>query len=357
MNKLKDINSKKTTIKDSKIKDHIIIILFIPLLIYSLWKLIIIIKKKIKHEKSLFFFQNKTELDYCHNFGLLVYDYNNSSNFYNLGDNIQSLAALQFLPKNCYPYLIDRELLRYYNGPKVNLIMNGWYEISEGNKIISDKIKPIYLSIHIYNPKNIDSKTIENFKKYEPIGCRDTSTLKILKDRGVKAYFSSCLTLTLDIDYAVNNFERTNEIIFVDFSFGKYPKIDKAIHSFNNYNFNKIIHLTHKQNKNVSHIERFKLAKKYLDKYARAKLVITNRLHVAFPCLALKTPVILVKTYIFDESRFSGLFGFLNTIGMNEKGELEVKVKLDENNNIVNPDKYIKYANELKKTLRNIDEK
>ena len=103
--------------------------------------------------------------------------------------------------------------------------------ISESNKIISSKIKPIYLSIHIRNPNNIE---IEHLKKFEPIGCRDFFTLKSLLNKGIDAYFSSCLTLTLDIDYAIYNKERTNEIIFVDFSFGEFTEIDNSILSLKN---------------------------------------------------------------------------------------------------------------------------
>lgn len=287
----------------------------------------------------------------------MVYEYNNSlikeKNVYNLGDYIQSLAALQYLPKNCYPYFINRENLRYYNGPSVKLIMNGWYSIVESNKITSSKIKPIYLSIHIKNPKNVDSEMIAHLKKYEPIGCRDNFTLKSLRNKGINAYFSSCLTLTLDIDYAVDNSERTKEIIFVDFSFGESTEIDNSILSLKAYNFENVTYLTHKFSINESsHIDRFKIAKKFLDKYARAKLVITTRLHVAFPCLALKTPVIFIKKKLLNRNRFDGLFQFLNTIGYKLNGKFEVNLKFDKNNHIINPEKYLKYANNLKKILK-----
>ena len=43
----------------------------------------------------------------------------------NIGDYIQSLA-LQYLPKNSKPLLIDRDRVKFYNGTKVKLIMNGW---------------------------------------------------------------------------------------------------------------------------------------------------------------------------------------------------------------------------------------
>lgn len=320
---------------------------------------LIILNLKKKNEKFFFFLQEEKNLKYCKNFGLFIYFDDKRKRLYkhisigNIGDYIQSLAALQFLPKNCFPYLIDRDCIRYYNGPILNLIMNGWFSIEEGNKIVSDKINPIYLSFHITNEKALDSSAINNFKKYEPIGCRDLFTYNVLKNLNIKSYFSACLTLTLDIDYAAKDSERTNEIIFVDYSLGEIPQVDKSLYSLKDYNFKNIIKLTHNYRMNKSHIERFKKAKYLLDRYARAKLVVTSRLHAAFPCLALKTPVILVKKKkFFDRNRFSGLYNFLNTIGYDDKGKFEVKIKFDKRNQIINPKEYLKYGNNLKKNLK-----
>lgn len=304
--------------------------------------------------------EDKNKLRYCENFGLMVYDYDhsffNQSKKGNIGDYIQSLAALQFLPKNCYPYLIDREKLKYYNGPKINLIMNGWFYLSKGNQVVSNKISPIYLSYHIFNEIGIDSKMVKFLKKYEPIGARDYSTLQMLEKKKIKAYFSACLTLTLDIDYSVDDSERNDEIIFVDFRFGENKEIDNSILSLKAYNFTNITYFTHMNFRfNVSHLERFKIAKNLLDRYACAKLIITTRLHAAFPSLALRTPVILVKSNkVFDKNRFSGLYEFLNTIGINEKGILETNIKFDKNNLIINPDKYLEYAKKLKNFMKKI---
>ena len=67
--------------------------------------------------------------------------------------------------------------------------------------------------------------------------------------------------------------------------------------------------------KKYSHFERFKYATKLLDKYARAKLVISTRIHGALPCLALKTPIIFVNKHY--DNRYQGLYELLNTIGIN----------------------------------------
>ena len=102
---------------------------------------------------------------------------------------------------------------------------------------------------------------------------------------------------------------------------------------------------------NLSHIERFKISDSYLKKYARAKLVITTRLHAALPCLSLNTPVILVKKK-YDKKRFDGLYKLLNTIGKNSKGKFKIKVNINENGMIFNSNKYKYYSNELKKKVK-----
>jgi len=60
-------------------------------------------------------------------------------------------------------------------------------------------------------------------------------------------------------------------------------------------------------------------------KYARAKLVITIRIHAALPCLALNTPVILVNKNF--NKRFPGLLQFFYE-KYNNSFSKEQKIKL-----------------------------
>ena len=62
-------------------------------------------------------------------------NYKTKQKYGNIGDYIQSLAALQYLPNNCSPIFIDRDSFQFYNGENVKLIMNGWYRIFNGNKL------------------------------------------------------------------------------------------------------------------------------------------------------------------------------------------------------------------------------
>lgn len=306
--------------------------------------------------KPFFFFnEHQDDLDYCKNYGLFIYNYyyNGVINEPNIGDYIQSLAALQYLPKNCKPYFVDRDLIQFYYGPKIKLIMNSWNIIHEGSKYISENIEPIYISYNLFSQNNIPSNYIENMKKYQPIGCRDLRTKHNFRKNNIDSYFSSCLTTTLDIDYAAPEQERTEEIIFIDYEFGDYPEADEYLLSLKSYNFSRVIHTYHKFDLSLSHIQRFQLAKKLLDRYARAKLVISSRLHGALPCLALKTPVILIKKR-YDYYRFEGLYELLNTIGNNYNKKFEINVNLDEKGFVYNSKEYLKYAEKLKDKLKEI---
>lgn len=299
------------------------------------------------------FLSDEKKLKKCKNYAVFVYNYpfdDKNLEYGNIGDYIQSLAALQFLPKNCMPIFIDRDEIDNYNGEKAIIIMNGWYRIKKNKTFISPNLLPIFTSMHISNPYNIDSYFINSLKKFEPIGCRDTYTLNALKKKGINSYFSSCLTTTLDIDYLVNDEQRNDEIIFIDYKFGYDDKIDKYIKSLKEYNFSKVTYVTHYFRLNLTQTERFNFAKSLINKYARAKLIITTRIHGALPCLALNTPFIFVNK-LFDK-RYYGIYKFFNTVGINSRGKFNINVLLNKNNLIINPKAYLEYANKLKNIFK-----
>ena len=272
--------------------------------------------------------------------------------YINIGDYIQSLAAKQYLPDKT-PILMDRDSARYYDGEPVNLIANGWYAICKGNEVFSDKINPLFVSMHINNLKNIKQETLSYLKKYEPIGCRDFTTRNFLLLEGVKAYFSSCLTTTLDKDYKVSESERNDKIIFCDYEINreKPTKIDKKLlEVLKNYNKEAIEYTHHSYDFGLSEEECFKTAETLLQKYARAKLVITTRIHCALPCLALGTPVILVIPKKYDKKRYDGLTQLLNIIGYDRHKFIINKIEKDKNGLVINSKKYLQYAKKLKAT-------
>lgn len=233
-------------------------------------------------------------------FGLFRYE------TYNLGDEIQSIAASQFLPR--VDYLIDRDKTSHFksdNGELVKVIMNAWYSHWPENWPPSSDIDPLLTSMHITSHYWSSSGTMPNkvmlqgaglefFKKYQPIGSRDLTTLALFRAAGVESYFSSCMTTTLQRPDVPRN---ENLILLNDVPDDIFKNID-----LKNMEVEYISQITSEKNFK----KRFSMAINILEKYAQANLVITSRLHCALPCLAFGTPVILI-TSAEDQTRFAGL--------------------------------------------------
>lgn len=226
----------------------------------------------------------------------------------NIGDDIQTYAQKQFLPR--IDYLVDREHLNLFRSrehEKVACIMNGWYLHAEGMAWppsadlvplpVSMHFTPTLSFLHEDKQDNGENVQIEYLKQYAPIGCRDTKTLELMKQNGVPAYFTGCMTLTIEPFEGVTT---SGEVILVDAP----EKIQEYVKS-------KVLsaHVDTHENLSLyydSFESRMQQAEERLKRYQAAKLVITTRLHCCMPCLALGTPVLLL--YEGRESeRYEGL--------------------------------------------------
>ena len=203
--------------------------------------------------------------------------------------------------------------------------MNAWYFHYEGTWPPSNSIDPLITSININlnDEKVINSfisdESLEYMKRHGPIGARDISTLNFLKDNNIPSYFSGCLTLTLDKNPSI---KKQEYIVTVDvpkevINFLK-TKTNKKI-----YNVTQMAPLNmNKPNETRISLynskEKFILANSLLDLYQGASCVITNRLHVALPCLAFDTPVLLINNYTYDVDRFFGLNNLLRNTSLDE---------------------------------------
>ncbi|MFH6769260.1 polysaccharide pyruvyl transferase family protein [Gaetbulibacter aquiaggeris] len=316
-------------------------------------------------------------------YGLLKYDEN--KRFFNVGDNIQSLAAKQFLPK--VDIFLNRERLADYKGEKTKLIMNGWFTHNIHNWVPSDDISPVFVSFHMNNtaaPSMLSDKGIAYLKKHEPIGCRDQFTADTLIAKGIDAYFTGCLTLTLD-SYKVDDSLRDYKVYIVDPLYS-YPRPEKIFYNVKATIRNILNGTAFQLSKKKKHLknfisedilnsaefinqeppsntytddEKFEMAETLLKKYAKAKLVITSRIHCALPCLALGTPVIFVNGFdsFVDSCRFDGILELFNRIDINSKtGEFssnfDLNGKIDSNTNVKNLEKHHDLANALKEKVK-----
>lgn len=286
-------------------------------------------------------------------FSILTYNF---SDQFNIGDYIQSLAAKQFLPK--VDHYICRESLSEYSGPETKMIMNGWYMNQPENWPPSASIIPLFISLHInpiYAERMLKESGLAYLKKHEPIGCRDLNTKKMLEEKGIRTYFSACLTLTLGKSY---NHQADEDIYLVD-ALPRYPtrksvfkssnSLHKSITSGDIFLLGKKKKLLKKilsndmieSAKEMTHLypasdyptedSRFELAEEILKKYEKAKLVITSRIHCALPCLAMGTPVIFADGGFkpADASRFNSFTNLFHTVSMSKKGNPTFNFDID----------------------------
>ncbi|WP_457969753.1 polysaccharide pyruvyl transferase family protein [Acinetobacter calcoaceticus] len=313
-----------------------------------------------------------------------IMTYAEGDRWFNIGDYIQSLAAKQFLPQ--VDSYVNRERLGQYKGEPSKIILNGWFTHHPETWVPSDNLIPLFVSLHINSSaaeRMLNEIGVAYLKKHEPIGCRDHYTVRLLESKGVKAYFTGCLTLTLD-SYAKKELKNDGKIYIVDPLYG-FPNKDRIFINTKSFIKGVIkgdIFKTNSANEFMQKIfsknlldkaeyikqelpkdkytedEKFILAEGLLKKYSTAKLVITSRIHCALPCLALGTPVIYLNGFEkeFDACRMEGLSDLFHTININRKtGEISYNFNvvdlIDENIDLVNKSDYLALADELKKKV------
>jgi len=257
----------------------------------------------------------------------------------NLGDDIQSLAALQYLP--FVNFFLDRDR-PYVKGVSGKAIFNGWYTHEPFQWLPPPNVEPLFISLHLADfayPILLSRSVVRRvFMRFGHVGARDLFTLGVLKTYGIASYFSGCLTLTLD--YGFKSLKAKGRYILIDDVIGGLFTSDKSNIRFATQAYHKtpmdyirllpgfvrrplrdIIPYALIDNVNYR-LQRI-LARRYdvasrlvkamrrVAEIAGASLVVTSRLHVALPALAFDVPVVFVHENLRDP-RFWGLTDFMN---------------------------------------------
>lgn len=328
-----------------------------------------------------------------------------TSGIKNIGDYMQSLAALQYLPQVDEYY--DRDSVNSEN-QVVKMIMNAWYMWKPELFPVSQRIIPLPISMHI-SPmiaRNLFEipNVVQWFKKHEPIGCRDTGTEKLLKAHGIDSYFSGCLTLTLGKKYISQGNKRG--LVFVDpyiarifselnlvdcFSilfagivhFRTWMKIaGKFLHTycidgsgilrrlfysacliktygklFSMKELREAQYITHMIKVGEGTLlnteeKKLEYTESLLKIYASSKMIVTGRIHCALPCLGLETPVLFTDGIAFEEKsplsssgRFGGLIELFNVVHVKKSKLVDIPSVLP----LRNKDTYKQFAIDLEK--------
>jgi len=141
-------------------------------------------------------------------FGVLTFGYNGFSSFkngldefgyydVNLGDNSQSIAVRRLYKiigiDNSDIIEVNRDEISCYEGEKTILLMNGVF--FKESFPIPESIIPIFIGFHA--TKKIICEQKDFLQQYAPIGCRDEGTTANMRELGIDAFTTGCLTLTL----------------------------------------------------------------------------------------------------------------------------------------------------------------
>ncbi len=266
----------------------------------------------------------------------------------NIGDDIQSYAACRFLPS--IDYIVDRENMDTFgfgkNQETVSIIMNGWFMYNKFNWPPASSINPLLLSMHFsqrdyygVGDRFLDSIGGDYLRYYGPVGARDHATKELLDSKGINAYYSGCLTLTLQPEETGS---KSGNVILVDLEDVDTDALKQI------YPSTEFVELTHYVNpneyRNVTGTDRLDAVRELLKKYQGAKCVVTSRMHCALPCLALGTPVLLVYKQE-NLNRFQAFFPLLHVA---ETGTLtRIKEFFDIENPPNNSEEYLSIRTDL----------
>jgi hypothetical protein len=177
------------------------------------------------------------------------------------------------------------------------LIANGWYMHTTDKFPPPGNITPIYVSVHLASGRLLEiAKIRAHFRQHAPIGCRDMNTVKEFLSRRIPAYYSGCLTTTCIPRGPIN---RTGE--------GELLLVDNVHHPVPGAVKEKLETVLRRPFVQISHdpplvngtLQEYSIAAEkhmnvLLERYCKAALVVTTKIHCALPCLGMGVNVMLI---------------------------------------------------------------
>ena len=229
----------------------------------------------------------------------------------NIGDCIQNIAVENLYKKAGISadelILVNRDELDKYCGEAVKLVIQGYFSRAYGVFSFpwAKNIHPVFLGFHLNSTNNsrrifVKKGICNRLKQYEPIGCRDRNIRDFLISKGVDAYFSGCMTLTLGKRDVL---PKNGRIFVVDLYSKALKKLPKEIKDKADFSITHIYHWN--KDKEIGYDEAMEFenkAREILEIYkTQASMVITSRIHVAMPCIAMGIPVVFIAKNVNNE--------------------------------------------------------
>ena len=147
-------------------------------------------------------------------------------------------------------------------------------------------IRPLFVSFHINRLDMLSADALEYLRRYGPVGCRDWTTVYLLLSAGVDAFFSGCLTTTID---AV--FPRRKDVYDGHGVVGLIDIDERAAGSVTDRDVRVFTHQADEY-RHMTLVEGLRAASDVLSAYQRGlDRAVTRRLHAYLPLVSLGVPV------------------------------------------------------------------
>jgi len=163
-------------------------------------------------------------------------------------------------------------------------------------------IRPLFLSFHVNRLDMLNDEAQDYLRRYGPVGCRDWSTVFLLLSAGIDAFFSGCLTTTVDALFPSRETAYGGK--------GVVGVIDRPTKAAG-HGVRNVRHYSHQsdEHRHMSLTEGVRNASDTLAAYQRdLDRAVTGRLHAYLPLTALGVPVDFQNPSPGDV-RFAGLMG------------------------------------------------
>ncbi len=164
-------------------------------------------------------------------------------------------------------------------------------------------LRPLFFSFHLHALDALDEATLAYLRDNGPVGCRDWATVDVLLSAGVDAFFTGCVTTTVDAVFpALDSLDRSDAraVGVVDLEDPEGLPPGRPVERFEN---------AQAVNRDLELVTGTRAAVELLETYQRRlERVVTSRLHAYLPATSLGLPVDF-RPNVPGDARFTGLIG------------------------------------------------
>jgi hypothetical protein len=177
------------------------------------------------------------------------------------------------------------------NGEEYVVLPINYYSITVN---YSSRVLPVFLGESLGGAERSLTEGEEQiFRRFQPVGCRDERTFRMLVNKGIDAYVAGCMVASFPKRTEAQN-QSADTVYFIDVFGGIKDYVPKSLlekYVFRSHDYYLSIN---EMTDNGSH-DIYSLGQDLIDEYAQnAKLIVTSKFHAAIIALALGIPVILI---------------------------------------------------------------